>query len=381
MERMSFSLLEVIEQPRRLNSLPSTAIFEYAREAANTNKERFYSFITAIGRLRPWALSAIVLASSDVIPLKEIFKEALANKQLHNFQQGALTIQQAVTQLFEALKFDRLSTESAKLQFAKRLESNLPADDLELFYQMLAQEGFKKVREKMAELYKDKTLPAYLEPYFSFCYSDKEKLKEEAGEIRGQYASFKSIRRLAKIFGLFFDEKGVQYHPTKDVIKTLRAVHPFVRKTEEVPDVCFLYLSEDELPVMVATPKSFYVLVNPKNVRLDNTLSKDIAKGARYLVEVDSNFNVSSFSNFENKAMEEVKVNVESHKWITFPYLGDKVTILYLTTKEGSDIPVIVPEGTCGDMSGTPIDEELAKKSPKLTLVRYKGDHFLQPQG
>lgn len=377
-EKISYSLLEVIEQPKRLNALPSTAVFSYAKEAATANTERFYGFMSSVGRFKQWALVAIVLAASDVIPLKTIFKEAIENKQLHNYNQGSLTINQAISQLFDSFKSGRLATEDNKISFVKRLESNLNADDLELFYDMIEQKGFQKVREKFKELYKDGNLPAQLHEYFSFCYTDKELLTVEGNDIRGQYAAFKEIRRFSKVFGLLFDSKGNPYNPTREVVRTMESVHKFVRKDKTVPDVCYIYLSEDELPVMVSTPDSFYVLVNPKNVRLDGTLSRDIASGAKYLVEVDSNFNVVSFSNFENKAMETVKVNVESYKWISFPYLGQKVTILYLTTKENGDIPVIIPEELTGDKA-VAVDETLASKNPKLTLVKYKGDHFLQP--
>lgn len=364
---MKYSLVEILEAPKRLRSLSPLAVLAYAQDAANHSKERFISYIRIISNYQQWCITSLMLATTDIFPLKTIFKDDI---KLHDYQQGSLSLNQTFNEFIENLSRGRFNIEDNRVKWLKKMEANLSKDDLELLSLVINQKGFDAIRNKFKELYNEGLLDTSLSQWFSFAYTDKGIEKRKGNDISSKYIALKSFKRIFRIFDMYFiqcnNNKYTTYKPQKDIARISSQCMKYVKNGESLPHVSVLYLDEEDYPILQATPTEFYALAKPKDAKTQNTIPIDIADGAKYLVEIEDDYSVKSFTSFENGMMELVKVNVESSKEITFPYLGKTVNMLWAKGTDGNDYIVYVPENT-----------KIEIDQGENSFVKYNGNYIL----
>ena len=368
----NYSLLEICESPLRLRAMEHMAIFDLAREASE-KPERFYTYINGLKNHHPWAYVSLYLACSDVIPLKTIFKLALSHVVMHNYNNGSASLVQTYNQLLAHLRSGRFTNEDFRVKFLKKAEENLTSDDLNVLLTVVKQENMEAVYAGFKRLYDDGFMDDAIKPFFSFAYKDNVITSAMGNDITDLYVAFKACRRYIKCFTLFFDEKGKEYVPQKDVIAVMKIAQPNVRYGKDIPEIGYVYLSTDDLPVLFATYNDFYTLSRYKSIKQKNSLTNDISNGCKYLVEVDSDYNVVSFSSFENKVLTTKTLSAENVRYVSFPYLGDTINVLLVDIKDAksedeSMVTVILPSSF----------EKKAYKVPcKIEVTQYKDQYFL----
>ena len=363
---MNFSLLEVIEGPKRLNSMAPTVIFDYANEAADI-PERFYGLITGLKNHHPWAYLSLTLFASDVFPFKKFFALATKKVKMHEYKHGSMTLTQFYSNLVNLLRTGNLHKEERRETFILKAAENLTCDDLQVILTVLAQKNNKKIYDAFKRMHEDGYMESAIMPYFTFTYKDEVKIKETGNDIQSLYVSIKNIKRHFKCFDFIFDASGNECPELLDSLSVMQLALNHVRPGTQAPDICAVYFEDEKYPVLCSTPDEFFTLKRPKSVQ-SNTLPADLTDGASYLVEVDESFNVVSFTCYENKLLSTKKVTVDSYDIVTFPYLNTVVRVLILKVKDET-ICVFVPDG---------LDVVSKLKSSSLELTVYKGQHYLR---
>ena len=368
----NYSLLEICEAPLRLRAMEHMAIFDFAREASE-KPERFYTYINGLKNHHPWAYVSLYLACSDVIPLKSIFKLALSHIVMHDYSKGSASLVQTYNQLLAHLRTGRFTNEEFRVKFLKKAEENLTSDDLKVILTVFKQENMEEIYAGFKRLYVDGFMDDNIKPFFSFSYKDTDIVTATGNDITDLYVAFKSCKRYIKCFTLFFDDKGREYIPEKDVIAVMKIAQPNVRYGKDIPEVGYVYLSNDDLPVLFATYNDFYTLSRYKSVKEKNSLPNDISNGCRYLIEVDSDFSVLSFSSFENKVLTTKTLAAEGIRYVSFPYLGDTINVLLVDIKDGKSddintVTVILP---------SEFEKKNYKVPCKIEVTQYKDQYFL----
>lgn len=373
----NYSLLEICESPLRLRAMEHMAIFDLAREASE-KPERFYTYINGLKNHHPWAYVSLYLACSDMVPLKSMFKLALSHVVMHNYNNGSSSLVQFYNQLLTHLRSGRFTNEEFRVKFLKKAEENLTSDDLNVFLTVFKQENMDAIKAGFKRLYDDGFMDDNIKPFFSFTYKDRDVTTAVGNDITNLYVAFKGCRRYIKCFTLFFDEKGKEYIPKKDVISVMKLAQPNVRYGKDIPEIGFVYLSTEDLPVLFATYNDFYTLSRYKSIKQKNSLTNDISNGCRYLVEVDSEYSVISFSSFENKVLTTKTLNAEGVKYVSFPYLGDTINVLLVDVKpEKANKDKDVELETLTVILPSEFEKKNYKVPCKIEVTQYKDQYFL----
>ena len=101
---MNYSLLEVIENHKRLNNFPTNQVFDFLEEAAEHSSERFRAYMTMLQTHHHGLFHGIIFASSDILPLNTIFGK-------HNwgevkYKHGSSSIVAAMKTIEQLFKID-----------------------------------------------------------------------------------------------------------------------------------------------------------------------------------------------------------------------------------------------------------------------------------
>ena len=350
---MKYSLLEILENPKRLNSLSPLAVYEYARIAAEgKSEERFYSYIKIISKFQTWCITGLMFACSDIFPLKILFKEGIENAKLHEYQQGSLSLNQVFQQFVENLQKGRFNIESNRTNFVKKMEANLAKDDLRVFIDTLSQAGFTNIQNKFKSLYERGLLDDSLAQWFSFAYKDLGFVKKKGTDITGPYIATNTLKRLYRVYDFYFEETkaGLQeYSPKKDLLRTIIQCMRYVRPQENIPDTGVLYVDENDIPLLQSTPSDFYSLVKPKDARVSNSIPEYIADGAKYIIGLGTQYKVETVCSFENGMLSKETVKVDHVKPISFPYLDKTINMIFVegeVAKTKKEFVVYAPNNT-----------------------------------
>ena len=73
-DEIKFSLLEIMEGPKRINSISHTLLFDYLLEATQ-EQDRFEAFMRLLQKNAWWAYYGICIMASDILPTDSLFEE------------------------------------------------------------------------------------------------------------------------------------------------------------------------------------------------------------------------------------------------------------------------------------------------------------------
>ena len=332
-DEIKFSLLEIMEGPKRINSISHTLIFDYLLEAAK-NQERFEAFMRVLLRNAWWAYFGICLMASDILPTDTLFDAEKDDLQDIKYRHGSvneLTIFNMMLSYFERGLFDQKKHRS---YFVRYMAETLSSDEYDFCIGCVYKRYGKEILPNIKAMYEHGRLSKQVWQFFSFCMDHRH---DKQLYFTPSCVPVKQMIRYWKIGDLIFTEDKKLLDKQKSV-----PIINFIKKTSlptrnyagiQYPLICELWV-EDVLPFMVVTTDNAFVLKRPEMFD-DRRFIELFYSGYKDFVCVNKSTVISVISE-ENGFVTTETVKPKSIKCVRMPLLilGISVNIVIITVED-----------------------------------------------
>lgn len=356
MNEIEYSLLELIENPKRINNINHCKLFDYLLQAKES-QDRFESYILALYKSHFFAALGFALMSSDIVPLKNIFKDKFQQEDSNKKNNGGteLAIFQQLITYFERKYI--LSQRNIG-NFCSHAYESLSYDEY-LFIKTIFNQKYKDdVYGCFKTMYENGKLPKTLAEWFSFSM-DRTPLK--TNKYSAKFYSVKNSEKYFKVKNVLIDMNG-QLVNENETVKILN----YIRRVS-CPNVCELYLQDKKPYMIVSTDRSLFV--DTFKEPLD--FIKAIYEGNTNLLFIDGT-TVVSIANLENKFFTKKKINCKSINMVTINNVSmhKEIPILLCRTEKDETFVVYIPY----DLK----DFDSYKTKTSIEVIEYQNNLYLR---
>jgi len=342
-DEIKYSLLEIMEGPKRINSVSHTLVFDYLLEAAQ-EQDRFEAFMRVLLRNAWWAYYGICIMASDIIPSDTLLAEernSLTDLKYRHGSINELTILNMFISYFERGLF---AEKKHRTYFVRYIAETLSKDEYEFVLACVYKKHADKVLPMLKKMYENGHLAKEVHHFFSFAMNHEHDRKLEFTKT---CLPVKKLKMYWKIGEMFFDGKKILDRRKSDIILD------FIKKTSQ-PSVNFAGISyplicevwvEGDLPVMIVTTERAFILKRPeifddkRFIELFNAGYKNFlcVRGSR----------VVSYICEENGFLKFHNVTVKKFKNVRLPLLilGMDVNIADFIDAGGNEVIALAPNG------------------------------------
>ena len=261
-DEIKFSLLEIMEGPKRINSISHTLLFDYLLEATQ-EQDRFEAFMRLLQKNAWWAYYGICIMASDILPTDSLFEEEKDDLQDIKYRHGSvneLTIFNMLMSYFERGLFYE---KKHRTYFVRYIAETLSADEYDFCIGCIYKRYGNKILPNIKKMFENGHLARQVWQLFSFCMNHRH---DKELHFTPSCVPVKSMKMYWKIGDMIFDG-----HKPLDKQQSMPIIN-FIKKTSmparnfagiQYPLICELWV-EDVLPFMVVTTANAFVLKRPE---------------------------------------------------------------------------------------------------------------------
>lgn len=337
---INYSLLELIEGPKRVNSISRDTIFDYVEEALH-DMVRFHDFMNVLSKNAPWAYLGLAIAASDMVPFKDIFGEKANSVTVGEYRRSAVNVMSAFTKMLGFFGQGLYYKENSKVDFILRyVTESLSEDEIKFFLDCVKQRDHELLYDAFKLEFENGHLDKNVREFFSFCINHDV---ESSEEVSNYGYVVKSWKKYNKIGSMYFDENNVLVD--RHIADGWnRAIKRFIG----VPNICEIYINvEANVPFLAMTVDAPISFVNNVSEIDDFWLVRELFNDVSMVVMVSSTnvYNVVSVSSTQKNTLRNVTYKCKGIRIFAMPLaiLGKSISILSCKTENGEDINAFAP--------------------------------------
>ena len=366
---IDYTLLEIIEGPKRINNITHEKLFDYLLEATES-QDRFETFLQALEGNAWWAYLGFMLMSSDMIPVAELFKDEFKELQGVKYQRGSTNEHATFNMIMSYFERGILTEQKHRTYIIRYMGETLAEDEYEFCATCLKQKYKKEVFPFIKQMYENGKLNSRVHEFFSFAMNhsfDKE------DRFTNSCLPVKNYKVYKKVGNVFFDG---------DVLLDRRLATPlleFARITSlpgrakqfiEYPMVCEFYVEDGATePFMIVTTQKGFLTKQP--IPFDDIKFIELFYQGyeNFVCGVDGN--VVSFISKKNGFVSTEEVKCKSIKRLRMPLLilGVGIDFLLCKLEDGNEIIVFLPANLLN---------ESFKNGDVLEVAKYSSTYYLR---
>lgn len=340
-DEIKYSLLEIMEGPKRINSISHVLVFDYLLEAAK-EQDRFEAFMRVLLRNAWWAYYGICIMASDIIPSDKLLAEEKNNLKDLKYRHGSIN-ELTILNMFISY-FDRglFWEKKHREYFVRYMAETLSKDEYEFAVSCVFKKYAKEIFPLLKKMYENGHLAREVHPLFSFAMNHQH---DRMLKFTKTCLPVKKLKMYWKIGEMFFDKDKPLDKKKANVILD------FVKKTSQpslnfagidYPSICEVWV-EDQLPVMVVTTEKAFILKRPELFD-DKRFIELFNQGYKNFLCVQGS-RVVSYICEENGFLKFRKVKCAKAKHVRMPLLilGMSVNVVLLEDAKGNEITALAP--------------------------------------
>ena len=340
-DEIKYSLLEIMEGPKRINSISHTLVFDYLLEAAQ-EQDRFEAFMRVLLRNAWWAYYGICIMASDIIPSDVLLAEERNNLKDLKYRHGSineLTILNMFMSYFErGLFWEKKHRE----YFVRYMAETLSKDEYEFAVNCVFKKYANEILPCLKKMYENGHLAREVHQLFSFTMNHKH---DKTLKFTRTCLPVKKLRMYWKIGEMIFDKKKPLDKKKASVILD------FIKKTSQpslnfagidYPTICEIWI-EEERPLMVVTTEKAFILKRPELFD-DKRFIELFNAGYKNFLCVHGS-RVVSYICEENGFLKFHKIKVAKAKHVKMPLLilGMSVNVVIIEDAKGNEVTALAP--------------------------------------
>lgn len=274
---VNFSLLEILEAPRRITNVSYDKVIDYMFESIES-EERFKLYLEVLRMYCPGAYLGFALYASDMIPLKNLFSEEIkeAKTPIHDF--GSVSLFNVIDMLHNYFKKCLFTEEKHRKFLFRYAAQSLSMNDYNLFLFIIKQEKQEKLFSAYKNLFENNELPTLFNDYFSFYYEHNE---EQVKFTPNCFGTSSKTYWLTKVGSMFFvnNKKYLNSRESAKLMTEFTGITmPFVSK---------LLFDEDKLVGVAAGSNILYAFKN-HSAKTEEEIIDLVTKSFKLYCVVDS---------------------------------------------------------------------------------------------
>ena len=366
---IDYTLLEIIEGPKRINNITHEKLFDYLLEATES-QDRFETFLQALEGNAWWAYFGFMIMSSDMIPVAELFKDEFKELQEVKYQRGSISEYALFNMLMSYFERGILTEQKHRTYIIRYMAETLADDEYEFCATCLKQKYRKEVFPFIQKMYENGKLNSRVHEFFSFAMNHSF---DNEDRFTNSCLPVKEYKVYTKVGGVFFDG---------DKLLDKRIATPlqeFVRVTSlpgrakqfiEYPMVCEFYVEEgDTEPFMIVNTQKGFLTKQP--IPFDDIKFIELFYRGYENFVCAVNGTVVSFISRKNGFVSMEEFKCKSIKKLRMPLLilGVGIDFLLCKLEDGNEITVFLPASLLN---------ETFKSGDTLEIAKYSSTYYLR---
>ena len=366
---IDYTLLVIIEGPKRINNITHEKLFDYLLEATES-QDRFETFLQALEGNAWWAYFGFMIMSSDMIPVAELFKDEFKELQEVKYQRGSISEYALFNMLMSYFERGILTEQKHRTYIIRYMAETLADDEYEFCATCLKQKYRKEVFPFIQKMYENGKLNSRVHEFFSFAMNHSF---DNEDRFTNSCLPVKEYKVYTKVGGVFFDG---------DKLLDKRIATPlqeFVRVTSlpgrakqfiEYPMVCEFYVEEgDTEPFMIVNTQKGFLTKQP--IPFDDIKFIELFYRGYENFVCAVNGTVVSFISRKNGFVSMEEFKCKSIKKLRMPLLilGVGIDFLLCKLEDGNEITVFLPASLLN---------ETFKSGDTLEIAKYSSTYYLR---
>lgn len=372
-----YSLIDIIENHKRLKNLPLYTIFDYLEESTK-DKKLFTMFLQILSNYYPHIFNVVRKSvNNNIVPLKLIFQKELMTAPRHvKNTNSQINFYHLIKTLEEYISSGNL----ANLYFRKTIIDNavelLSNEEYEAFIRIISQKTSDKIAELFEELYKDNNLPEEYAKEFLFYY-DKESFvnKHENYSIFDNYNNSEFIchsnvplRKILISENMFF-EMNNKFTPIK-VIETSDAIYEEILAHKKANNLTNGILITDFMNIYgIINRYGFFCNMESKSYKkiIESKLSDIITSDIDTIFILDKYGKVMYSFTKEKGDLLPVYVKIKNFTTMDCPFTGGKYDIMNVLTEDEKNISLIAKKEIVANIG----------KKKNISFINFNNTNYL----
>lgn len=261
-DEIKYSLLEIMEGPKRINNISHTLIFDYLLEAAQ-DQERFEAFMRVLLRNAWWAYYGICIMASDILPTDTLFEEEKNDLQDIKYRHGSINELSIFNMLLSYFERGLFEFKKHRTYFVRYMAETLSDDEYKFCVGCIYKQYKDKIYPCIKKMYENGHLARQVHHFFSFCMNHAH---DEQLRFTPSCLPVRSMKMYWKIGDMIFDGNKPLDKQIKVPIITFikRSSIPTVNYAGiSYPMICEIWVDEKNNPIMVVSTERAFILRSP----------------------------------------------------------------------------------------------------------------------
>lgn len=361
---VDYTLLEIIEGPKRINSIKHENLFDYLIQSTET-QERFESFMGVLEQQVPWAYLGIGIMASDMFPISKLLESELAEEIVDvRYNHGSVNEFTIFKMILNYCDRGFFGEEKHRKYVVRYMAETLAADEYAFVIGCIKQTYKREIFERMKVMCERGKMGNLIKPFFSFAIN-RAPFKTDTFTKFGIPVKKYSI--VKKVGACLFNDKDEVL--AKDVSDKILMTVQKPNAKPILPRVCELYIEEGNVkPFMCAAVEGVIALREPMEFS-DDIIVDLIYKGCSDFF-CTNGANVVSIISADAGTLERVIYKCKAIKKISLPlvFINLPVNILAFKDDEGNEMTALIPQN---------VDVNFRSGS-HLSFIKYKNVYYFE---
>lgn len=373
---MEYTLLELIDNPKRIGNIKHDRIFDYVLESLE-NFDRFEVFIKILEKGYSGLYNGFVLSASDLYPLDKIFSMPLENPSIKPRNMNDGSNENALwNKIQNSYIHGTINNLSVKEEIINYMSTYFFEDVYRFCKDVLQKREHEKLYNAFEKLYKSGKLKnTDTLKYFSFSYNHKYHNMDN-NSLSKVCIPIKNVEKLLCIGSVLYNKNMEDVtEKYKNVITVMKnSQRDFTSngtgKRLNFDYITFVYTSEF-IPFMYQNLFEYYLPLAIKVYPLsDNDFANYMISGADMILMIGQGNKIIGIVSEDTGVLEKKIINSNKIKYFRLDSLfGTHVNCLICSGENMEDTIVYVPDGYILDES---------KEDYKLETYKFRNQYFLR---
>lgn len=359
---VDYTLLEIIEGPKRINSIKHENLFDYLIQSTET-QERFEAFMGVLEQQVPWAYLGIGIMASDMLPISKLLESELAEEIVDvRYNHGSVNEFTIFKMILNYCDRGFFGEEKHRKYVVRYMAETLAADEYAFVIGCIKQTYKREIFEHMKAMCERGKMGNLIKPFFSFAIN-RAPFKTDTFTKFGIPVKKYSI--VKKVGACIFNDKDEVL--AKDVSDKILMTVQKPNAKPVLPRVCELYIEEGNVkPFMCAAVEGVIALREPMEFS-DDIIVDLIYKGCSDFF-CTNDANVVSIISADAGTLERVIYKCKAIKKISLPlvFINLPVSILAFKDDEGNEMTALIPQNVDANF----------RSGSHLSFIKYKNVYY-----
>lgn len=361
---VDYTLLEIIEGPKRINSIKHENLFDYLIQSTET-QERFEAFMGVLEQQVPWAYLGIGIMASDMLPISKLLESELAEEIVDvRYNHGSVNEFTIFKMILNYCDRGFFGEEKHRKYVVRYMAETLAADEYAFVIGCIKQTYKREIFEHMKAMCERGKMGNLIKPFFSFAIN-RASFKTDTFTKFGIPVKKYSI--VKKVGACIFNDKDEVL--AKDVSDKILMTVQKPNAKPVLPRVCELYIEEGNVkPFMYAAVEGVIALREPMEFS-DDIIVDLIYKGCSDFF-CTNDANVVSIISADAGTLERVIYKCKAIKKISLPlvFINLPVSILAFKDDEGNEMTALIPQNVDANF----------RSGSHLSFIKYKNVYYFE---